>query len=305
MLTEECILTDLDATERPRRRILAELLDALYERTPLRDEGVMKEVLLNDLINREREMGTGLGQGIAFPHARLESISKSYTLLGICREGTEFRSLDRKPVHFFVMSIIPTDEANQLLLNRAAIVRFLSSHENRRALLEAPDALSAWRHIDRSGAVIDRNILARDIMRPQIGSVAPNATLDEAARLLHKHHCDSLPILDGEGRFLGDISCYELFSQGLPDFFANLHTISFVRNMDPFEQYFSRDRKIRLGELTFQRKSPTIAADATLMEVIFEIATHNKELLYVVAEDRRLLGVIDRFGVVDKILVRI
>ena len=100
LLGEECILTGLDATERPRKAILAELLDALYERTSLKDEGVSKESLLNDLITREWEMGTGLGEGLAFPHTRLETVSRSYTLLGICPEGTEFRSLDQKPVHF-------------------------------------------------------------------------------------------------------------------------------------------------------------------------------------------------------------
>lgn len=305
LLSEECILTGFDSAERPRERILAELLDALYDRTSLKDEEVSKQALLRDLITREREMATGLGQGLAFPHARLEKLSKSYTLLGICPEGTEFQSLDQKPVNFFVVSVIPLDEASQLLLNRAAIVRFLSSAENRRALLAAADSRAAWEVIDHSGIVIDRNILARDIMCPQVGSVAPDATLDEAARALHKYHCDSLPILDEDGHFLGDISCFELFSQGLPDFFANLHTISFVRNMDPFEKYFERDSKIRLNELTFQRKSPTISADATLMEVIFELATRNKELLYVVAEDRRLLGIIDRYSVVDKILVRV
>lgn len=305
ILNEECILTGLAGNERPQKEILAELLDALYDRTPLKDEGIGKESLLNDLIAREKEMGTGLGEGLAFPHTRLETLSRSYTLLGICPNGTEFESFDRKPVHFFVLSIIPLDQASQLLLNRAAIVRFLSVPENRSALLSAQGSSAAWQLIDQSGGVIDRNILARDILRPQLGSVAPDATLEEAARALHKYHCDSLPILNGEGHFLGDISCYELFSQGLPDFFANLHTISFVRNMDPFEKYFERDCNIRLNELTIRRESPTISADATLMEIIFEIATRNKPLLYVIDDDRRLVGVIDRFSVVDKILVRV
>jgi Mg/Co/Ni transporter MgtE len=39
------------------------------------------------------------------------------------------------------------------------------------------------------------------------------------------------------------------------------------------------------------------------MEIIFEIATRNKALLYVVDKNKKLLGVIDRFSIVDKILV--
>jgi CBS domain-containing protein len=248
-------------------------------------------------------MSTALGDGIAFPHARLDEISNSYTLLGICPEGVEFNSLDQKPVQFFVLSIVPQDQANLLLLNRAAIVRFLSNRENRRAALNADDAFAVWQLIDKSGIEIDRNILAEDIMRPQIGHIGIEATLKDAARALHKYHCDSLPILDEDGRFSGDISCYDLFSYGLPDFFANLHTISFVRNMDPFEKYFQSDRDTRLIDLNIRREPPTISADATLMEVVFEIATRNKALLYVVDKNKKLLGVIDRFSIVDKILV--
>ncbi|MBI9019982.1 MAG: CBS domain-containing protein, partial [Verrucomicrobia bacterium] len=227
----------------------------------------------------------------------------SYTLIGICPSGAEFQSLDQKPAQFFVLSIVPQDKANLLLLSRAAIVRFLSTQEIRRAALSAKDAFEVWQLINKSGIKIDQNILAKDIMRPQIGHIGTEASLKDAARALHKYHCDSLPILDKEECFTGDISCYDLFSSGLPDFFGNLHTISFVRNMDPFEKYFQGERDIQISELNIKRESPTISADATLMEIVFEIATRNKPLLYVVDENKKLLGVIDRFSIVDKILV--
>ena len=303
MLNEECILPGLTGGDRPKKEILTDLLTALVDGTELKNEDISKEELLNALLVREREMTTGLGDGLAFPHARLEKLTSPYTLLGICPEGAEFQSLDQKPAQFFVLSIVPQEQANMLLLSRAAIVRFLSVQENRRAVLTAADAFTVWQLIDKSGISIDRNILAKDIMRPQVGHIGIQATLKDAARALHKYHCDSLPILDEEDRFAGDISCYDLFSSGLPDFFANLHTISFVRNMDPFEKYFQGDRDIKLSTLNIKRESPTIFAEATLMEIIFEIATRNKALLYVVDENKKLLGVIDRFSVVDKILV--
>lgn len=303
MLNEESILTGVAGGERPKRDVLADLLDALYERTPLHSEGKRRDELLEALVAREKEMTTGLGGGLAFPHVRLERLARAYTLLGICPSGADFQSLDQKPVQFFVLSLVPRDQANLLLLSRAAIVRFLSSPENRRAALDAADALAVWRLIDRSGIAMDRNILAKDIMRPRIGYVSADAALKDAARALHKYHCDSLPILDRDGRFAGDISCYDLFSRGLPDFFANLHTISFVRNMDPFEKYFQSDRDIRLSDMKIRREPPVISPEATLMEVVFETAVRNKPILYVVDKDKTLLGIIDRFSIVDKILM--
>ncbi len=303
MLNEECILTGLDGGERQKKEILTDLLNALYDGTELKNEGLSKDELLELVLVREREMTTGLGDGLAFPHARVENLTNAYTLLGICPSGTDFQSLDQKPVQFFVLSIVPQDKANLLLLSRAAIVRFLSVQENRRAALAAKDAFELWQQIDKSGIKIDQNILAKDIMRPQVGHITVAASLKDAARALHKYHCDSLPILDDQDCFAGDISCYDLFSYGLPDFFGNLHTISFVRNMDPFEKYFQTDRDIKISDLNIGRESPTISADSTLMEIVFEIATRNKHLLYVVDENKKLLGVIDRFSIVDKILV--
>jgi len=303
LLNEENILTGVRGGDRPVKDLLTDLLTPLYDHAGLKDEGLEKEELLSALLAREREMTTGLGGGIAFPHIRLAHLSKARTLLGICPEGAEFKSMDQKPVHFFVLSIVPQSQANLLLLNRAAIVRFLAAPENRQAALAAKDSLEVWRLIDRSGVTLGRNILAQDILRPQRGFIRTGATLKEAARALHKYHSDSLPILDEENRFTGDISCYDLFSYGLPDFFANLKTISFVRNMDPFEKYFQTECDIRISDLSITRESPLIAADATLMEIVFEIAVRNKPLLYVVDPDKKLLGVIDRFSIVDKILV--
>lgn len=302
ILNEECILTGLNG-QRQKKDILTDLLTALYDGTELKNEGLSKDELLELILDREREMTTGLGDGMAFPHARAEKISNSYTLLGICPSGVDFQSLDQQPTHFFVLSVVPLDQANLLLLNRAAIVRFLSAPDNRSNVLAANEAFDVWQLIDQSGIRIDRNILAKDIMRPQLGQITVDATLKDAARALHKYHCDSLPILDNQDCFAGDISCYDLFSYGLPEFFSNLHTISFVRNMDPFEKYFQSDRDMKLSELNIRRESPTISADATLMEIVFEIATRNKALLYVVDENQKLLGVIDRFSIVDKILV--
>lgn len=303
MLNEECLLTGLRGGERSKKEVIAELLNALYDNTPLGNEGLSKEELLNTLILREKEMTTGLGDGMAFPHARVENITKCYTLLAVCPDGLDFQSLDMKPAQFFVLSIVPQDKANLLLLNRAAIVRFIAGPGNRTAALAAKDAFALWQLIDKSGIKIDQNILAKDIMRPQVGHVGAAATLKDAARALHKYHADSLPILDDQNCFAGDISCYDLFSYGLPNFFANLHTISFVRNMDPFEKYFQSDREIKLSDLNITRESPAIPDNATLMEIVFEIATRNKQILYVINDEKKLLGIIDRFSIVDKILM--
>lgn len=49
-------------------------------------------------------------------------------------------------------------------------------------------------------------------------------------------------------------------------------------------------------------QSTTIPMDSTLMEIVFEMTAKSKQFLYVVS-DNKLMGVIDRFSIVDKILL--
>jgi predicted transcriptional regulator len=110
----------------------------------------------------------------------------------------------------------------------------------------------------------------------------------------------------GENKlFIGEVSCFDLFSYGLPHFFNNLHVISFVKHMDPFEKYFKVDQEVTVKQFIEGKKrdNPVISSDATLMEIVFEMTVKNKELLYVLNKEGRLIGVLDRYGIIDKILM--
>ncbi|OGV53613.1 MAG: hypothetical protein A2017_02830 [Lentisphaerae bacterium GWF2_44_16] len=304
LILREAVLTGLENKHKNKRELLSGILDLLFEKTSLKDEGISKEDILQNLIRREEELSTAVGEGFAFPHARISGLKGFYMLLGISKQGLEFASPDRKPVNFFILSLVSSDNPNLLLKSRAALMRFLLSDEIKERVLELDSADAIWKLLDSSDIRINEDILARDIMWPQIGSVSPEMSLKEVAFALHRAHIDSLPVLGEGGRFLGDISCYDLFSYGLPNFFSSLKTISFIRHMDPFEKYFQVDQNLKVEDIKFDREYPVISPDTTLMEIIFEMTTNNKHLLYVI-ENGKLLGVIDRFSIVDKVLLTI
>lgn len=77
---------------------------------------------------REREkLGTtGLGRGIAIPHARLPDVDKLVGALGRCPEGVDFKALDGEPIHIvclFVVPSEPTDIAYGLMSRMAYLCR--------------------------------------------------------------------------------------------------------------------------------------------------------------------------------------
>ncbi len=107
--------------------ILREMLQILVHRGAIKSyDEVLKEVL-----EREESMSTGIGMGIAMPHARSEYVSEMTVLLGVHRQGIEFASLDGAPVSIFVMIVSPKNDSGPHLQMLAAIGRLLMNAELR------------------------------------------------------------------------------------------------------------------------------------------------------------------------------
>ncbi|NOY74488.1 MAG: PTS transporter subunit EIIA [Kiritimatiellaeota bacterium] len=299
LLRPEYLIADLKGGT--KRNVISGML----ERCDLSAEDVGKDMILDELLNRESEQSTGLGEGMAFPHARLSGLMKIHILLGISKKGMEFESLDGKPAHFIVMTLVDHAKPNELLKTRAAIVQLLSDAERRAAILAGENENSIWKTIESSGIEVDYEITAKDITRPVTASINPDCSAYAAARELHRNHIDSLPVMDDSKTFHGEISCFDLFSYGLPDFFNSLHVISFVKHMDPFEKYFNVEKTLPVSELLSRknREDLIVSSDATLMEIIFEMTVKRKETLYVLTDDGKLRGILDRYSIIDKIII--
>ncbi len=298
IIPQSCIITQLKGNS--KSEIITELTKVLCDNYDLEAE-ISQEEAIEALLKREKEQSTALGEGFAFPHARFNNITGSYTVLAISKEGVDFDSLDGELSHFFVMTLVPSSKANLLLKNRAALMRFLMPQEVRDIVLEST-AKEIWQLLNESSIEVDNDIIARDIMRPVVATISENSTINEAARLLHKYHVDSLPVIDSEENFVKAVTCHDLFSVGLPAFFFNLKKISFVKHMDPFEKYFQKEETLTVKEIKARKELPMIAPNATIIEVVFMITTKKHNQLFVV-DNGKILGVIDSFSIVDKILM--
>ncbi len=91
---------------------------------------------------RERSMSTGIGLGIALPHALSDLVEEPMVVFGRSKAGIDFDALDRQPVHFVAMMIVPPGDRARSLEMLAAISRLLHKQELRSALEMAADAAS-------------------------------------------------------------------------------------------------------------------------------------------------------------------
>ena len=131
ILDKECIIAELRS--RTKREVLEELTGALLNFKANLD----KEALVEVLLERERLGSTGIGDGIAIPHGKVQDLDELVLSFGRSTQGIEFDSMDGRPTHLFFLLIAPENSAGIHLRALAKISRLLKSSHFRQNLLEA------------------------------------------------------------------------------------------------------------------------------------------------------------------------
>ena len=299
-LNVDLIIHDLG--ECSREEAIRALVRKIYQGNNASGFPLNEENTYDAVMDREKQQTTGIGNGLSFPHARILNWKKFSIAMGISREGIVFNSLDRNPVNYVFLLISSHEEPYVILQTMSTLIRVLvEGGYADRIIVENFSSKEILEVLNKSGIREDDQILAGDLARPMIDFVNLNTSVEEAARKMHLDHFDVLPVLDNEKKYCGEVSCLNIFKYGMPDFFNNLSTISFVRHIDPFEKYFRIKGDLTVEDI-YEKGTSTILKDATLLEIIFEMTVKNKSKLFVVEEDLTLVGVLDRFCVIDKIL---
>ena len=106
------------------------------------------EVIQAAVADRERTMGTGVGRGIAIPHARLEGLPRPVVAVAICEDGIEWDEIDGKPAHLvFLILTSTTDEQDTQLEILGKIARAFSDKGSARRIVGASSADDAWQRL--------------------------------------------------------------------------------------------------------------------------------------------------------------
>lgn len=136
LLTVEQILPEMNASE--RWSAIVELVDLLVTRDKIKAED--RDTVLAALRAREETMSTGIGFGIAIPHASSDRVKEVVAAFGRSANGIEFDSLDNAPVKFIVLFVVPKDQFQTHLRTLAAIAKFLNDRTVRERLGAAASA---------------------------------------------------------------------------------------------------------------------------------------------------------------------
>ena len=136
LLNVEQIIPQMQSSE--RWAAIAELVDLLVKVGKVKPDD--HETVLGALKQREETMSTGIGFGIAIPHASSDRVNEVVAAFGRSATGIEFDSLDNAPVRFVVLFVVPRDQFQMHLRTLAAIAKLLNDRSVRESLGTAATA---------------------------------------------------------------------------------------------------------------------------------------------------------------------
>ncbi|MBU3020942.1 PTS IIA-like nitrogen regulatory protein PtsN [Aestuariibacter sp. A3R04] len=131
-------IVSLDRTEcavqcNSKKRILEIISGIAAKNNPEIDEAVV----LSSLMSRERMGSTGIGNGIALPHGRLEGLDHVIAIVVTSKPAIDFDAIDSKPVDIFFTLLVPQDQTEGHLQTLATVAGKLSDKETIKTIRKA------------------------------------------------------------------------------------------------------------------------------------------------------------------------
>lgn len=146
-MSEELILLNLKAKNKD---------EALKELSALigKSEKIeKKDVIYKALLERENLGSTGIGKGVAIPHAKTDAAESLTIAFGVSKEGVDFKSLDQEKVKIFFVFASPFKDSQIYLKVLARISRLIRDENFREKLLNCENAKEVLECIDKEEAL--------------------------------------------------------------------------------------------------------------------------------------------------------
>lgn len=124
---------NLDLKSKTKNDVIDELIGVLMDDGAISD----KEQFKKDILKREEIGCTGIGFGIAIPHAKSSGVKFPRVAFGISKDGVDYESIDGTEAHLFFMIAVNNTQSDLHLKALANLSRLLMHEDFRKQLLDA------------------------------------------------------------------------------------------------------------------------------------------------------------------------
>ncbi|HET7229626.1 MAG TPA: PTS sugar transporter subunit IIA [Longimicrobium sp.] len=136
------LLTELLAADRVRVPLAAQTKEAALEELVgiLHARGAVSDpaAVLRAVRQREEQLSTGIGGGVAIPHGKAEGVPGLTMAAGVSAAPVDFAALDGQPVRLFFLLVGPESASGAHVKALSRVARLVRAEELRRRLVEAP-----------------------------------------------------------------------------------------------------------------------------------------------------------------------
>lgn len=136
VISSACIIADLKAKN--KIEAIEEIVSHLERQNLIKSKEEAKKVIME----REKLGSTGIGDGVAIPHGKLDDLESIVCALGVSEEGLNFEAVDNKPVNLVFLILIPKENVSAHLEILSRISRLVRSPQVVRRILREKDPKS-------------------------------------------------------------------------------------------------------------------------------------------------------------------
>ena len=138
ILTPECVKVPLESTD--KKSAIQELVDLLASNGRVTNPGMLMEAVWT----REQTRTTGIGHGLAIPHAKCAGLQAPSMAIGKPREPMDFVAIDRKPVQLVVLLASPPDRPSDHIHALSRVSRLMIMDDFRERMYRATTAAEVF-----------------------------------------------------------------------------------------------------------------------------------------------------------------
>ncbi len=294
LFTPEHIICQTKLTDRDA--ILSELLGRLAMAKGI---GNVDEAY-NAVIERENDIPTVVGPGIAMPHARLEAVNQIIVGIATSKEGINYAATVKGNVKLIILTLVPKTAPGAYLQAMSSLAKICQDPDTAETVAQIEKPEEVWRFFDRGGIVLSEYLHACDIMTPVTVKLQEHDTLERAIDLFVRHRVRDVPVVDRDGDFIGVVTTHELLRICLPDYILWIEDLTPIINFEPFAEILRKESQTWLTEI-MTTDYATVMENTPAAQVAKEFARRGVDHAYVL-RDKKLIGVVSLAMFLNKIL---
>lgn len=295
ILNEELVFTNVKGVS--RSGIYTDMLRRAKDALQL---PVDPDRLVSGMIEREDTLEIPY-EGVALPHMRTEEIDDLYIIIGLLPKPVQLQSIDPEQCQLVIMSLISSETSDLYLKALSALIRFLGTGKNRQTLCSAANAREFLDILRLADVKIRSTLTAEDVLVRKVTALKTDDKLSTALDMFSRDDRDKLPVVNDQGKLVGELSATEVLHRFIPEYIFRLDNLDFVNSFEPFNRIFKEENEHIVGDYMRQPEL-VVKPDTPLIQFTVKMTKNNVSTCFVVDSDQKYFGEIMVKDIVKKVL---